>query len=276
MIKRTDTHRIDTRAVRTVLSQLDENWLVRNLDERDYGIDLQLEYFNEDNPTGYFTFIQLKGTTKSFEDKDENRLQFPIKTIEYALLFDVPFFVFYTSIVDNVTRFIWLQKYYEIELESQWKTWKEKDTIQLIFKKENDLNENIDHLISILRKDKIRKKGLKFLENYEFLKFHSDNVLNYEQFKVANTCNIYVENLLLLKDFISNYDEFNTDGESIFAFLSTLKETYQEIAETNCVTLDSSNSIRRYIERLDSIKVTLLYESDSEKSDNELFGKHPY
>ena len=68
MPKRINTHRIDTKAIRTIFTHLDENWLVRSLDERDYGVDLQLERFDLDNATGDFIFAQVKGTDKEFDE----------------------------------------------------------------------------------------------------------------------------------------------------------------------------------------------------------------
>lgn len=96
MPKRIETHRIDTKAIRTIFTHLHEDWLVRSLEERDYGIDLQLERFDSDEATGDFIFIQVKGTDKEFGE-DVQLSGFPVDTINYALMFDVPFFLFHTS-----------------------------------------------------------------------------------------------------------------------------------------------------------------------------------
>lgn len=61
---RSSTHITDTRAVRLIMSKLNPNWLLRSLEERDYGIDLSLEKFNGDEPTGNYVFIQVKGHEK--------------------------------------------------------------------------------------------------------------------------------------------------------------------------------------------------------------------
>lgn len=116
MPKRIDTHRIDTKAVRTIFTHLNENWLVRSLEERDYGIDLQLERFDSDDATGDFIFVQVKGTDKAF--KENVQLSgFPVDTVNYALMFDVPFFIFHTSNVSKQTKYVWLQNYVETRLE---------------------------------------------------------------------------------------------------------------------------------------------------------------
>ena len=84
MIKRAPQHQIDTKAVRQILSILDENWLIRNQDERDYGIDLTIERFNGENATGDFILVQVKGTESQFEENIKLP-KFPTKTIAVFL-----------------------------------------------------------------------------------------------------------------------------------------------------------------------------------------------
>jgi hypothetical protein len=92
MIQRTDTHIIDTLAIREIFTQMPANWLVRGLDERDYGIDLKIEKFNGNKPTGALSLVQVKGTRDKFEEKVKLS-HFPTKTLEYAELFSKPFFI---------------------------------------------------------------------------------------------------------------------------------------------------------------------------------------
>ena len=92
MIRRTETHITDTLAVRLIISTLPPNWLVRGLEERDYGVDLSIELFDGENPTGCFSLIQVKGKRKGFKSKPVKLSKFPTKTLEYATLFPEPFF----------------------------------------------------------------------------------------------------------------------------------------------------------------------------------------
>jgi hypothetical protein len=70
------------------------------VEERDYGIDLQLERFDSDDATGDFIFVQVKGTDKAF--KENVQLSgFPVDTVNYALMFDVPFFLFTLQMFPN-------------------------------------------------------------------------------------------------------------------------------------------------------------------------------
>lgn len=55
--QRTQTHTIDTKAIRRLITTLSEDWLIRDLSDRDYGIDLKLEYFDGISPTGIIIFL---------------------------------------------------------------------------------------------------------------------------------------------------------------------------------------------------------------------------
>jgi hypothetical protein len=59
--QRTDTHRIDTDAVRVVRTKLTADWMERSVEDRDYGIDMMLETFDGNNPTGILVLLQVKG-----------------------------------------------------------------------------------------------------------------------------------------------------------------------------------------------------------------------
>lgn len=173
MIKRTSTHVIDTRAVRNVISTMPDNWLVRGLEERDYGIDLKVELFQGESPTGGFALIQVKGTEAGFDATDS--LQgFPTRTLEYARLFPEPFFIFHTSLKNKTTRFVWAQKYVDCRLSVDNKQWATQAATTIHFPMENVLgsdegNRKIEDIIDLLA---VRMSGLDFLADYEQLKIH--------------------------------------------------------------------------------------------------------
>lgn len=66
--RRTETHRIDTQAVRVVRSKLTPDWVERSVEDRDYGIDMMLEAFDGDQPTGILILLQIKGHAGRFGD----------------------------------------------------------------------------------------------------------------------------------------------------------------------------------------------------------------
>jgi hypothetical protein len=140
--QRTNTHRIDTRAVRLVISRLPEDCLVRSLEERDYGIDLQLELFDGNFPSGNIAFVQVKGQEDSF--KNESKItDFPVKTILYARMFNAPFFIFFVSLKDAEVRFIWLQKYIDTTLPLLSPNWETQQTVTIEMPEQNTLEKKI-------------------------------------------------------------------------------------------------------------------------------------
>lgn len=205
MTRRTQTHITDTLAIRQIMSKLPENWLVRGLEERDYGIDLSIEMYNGENPTGCFSLIQVKGTKKGLNN--EVKLSgFPTKTLEYAQLFPEAFFIFHTSISSNKTYFVWAQKYIEIRLSVDKPDWNEQDSNTIYFPEENTLGckEGNDKIERIMRLLSASKDGLDFLANYEWLKIHWDNYKAGESGVLQNCIDI-VKTLKRHKLFYSVY-----------------------------------------------------------------------
>lgn len=159
MKMRHSTHATDTRAVRKVITQLPDDWLIRGLEERDYGIDLFIEIFNEEYATGQTAMIQVKGTEKRFSK--EAKLSFPTKTIEYALLFQQPFFVFHVSLEQKSIRYLWLQKYVDMVLDVQKPDWRKQGKVTIKFPKENKLPKNHGKISEILKKSMCRDEAVR-------------------------------------------------------------------------------------------------------------------
>lgn len=65
---RTDPHKIETKSKDIFRCIVNSNEycdaLVRDITENDYGIDFIVELFENKNPTGMISYIQLKGTNK--------------------------------------------------------------------------------------------------------------------------------------------------------------------------------------------------------------------
>lgn len=175
--QRTETHRIDTRAVRTLLQHLPDDWLVRSLEERDYGVDLQIELFKGDVPTGRIALIQVKGKRDSFGESEVSLSGFPTKTVEYASLFSAPFFVFHTSVADNLTCFVWLQKYADTKLVDTTPDWRSQDSVTLYFPSTNRLDSNAEKIEQILTLHALRKDCFAFVGCCEWLDRHIEEVL---------------------------------------------------------------------------------------------------
>lgn len=63
MPKRTEQHEIDRLAMNKLDGLIPVEWPRRRLDD-DYGLDYNVEIFENGEPTGHMFFIQLKGTKK--------------------------------------------------------------------------------------------------------------------------------------------------------------------------------------------------------------------
>jgi hypothetical protein len=165
---RTETHRIDTKAVRRVISELHVDWVIRSLEERDYGIDLQIEFFEGDNPTGNTAYVQVKGTST---DEKMEKFSFPVKTLLYAEDFIAPFFLFYVSTTGTI-KFVWLQKYIEMQLHVDSPDWRTQDEVTIYFPDENSLGtvggkEKFIRIVKIQSQQPIALKFLKVNSNLQ-------------------------------------------------------------------------------------------------------------
>lgn len=93
----------------------------RQLTERDYGVDGQVELFdNDDMPTGRIAYIQLKGTAKSIEklkrSEEVSCSGISRSNIAYCQQKNVPVMLVYISVCDEDYYFIDLQSVYKSTL----------------------------------------------------------------------------------------------------------------------------------------------------------------
>lgn len=272
MPKRIETHRIDTKAVRTIFTHLNENWLVRSLEERDYGIDLQLERFDLDDATGDFIFVQVKGTDAEF--KESVQLSgFPVDTINYALMFDVPFFLFHTSNTSKQTKFVWLQKYVEVQLERDTPNWKNQKSVTIYFPDENDLQTNDEKIAEIIRKDKLRKVGVKFLADYEALALHAGSTLGGEV-EVAKSCALLARKLHKLSPFIQEYRHLVQQGD--FSDFNSLPNAFDNIAVKGVADSADKETVISAMRFLYEIKQVFLTQDDLDEFGADLGVEAPY
>ena len=267
--KRTDTHRIDTRAVRSLLQHLPEDWLVRSLEERDYGVDLQIEVFDGDLPTGRVAMIQVKGRRAPFGTDDVSLSSFPAKTVEYAALFSVPFFVFHTSIEGNRTYFVWLQKYAETKLAETTPDWRNQDSVTLYFPPNNLLHANHEKIKKILIRHSLQKECFTFLGCCEWLQHHIEQVASGNMDALQPALNQLTRINRLDPDFHARYLETAADLD--------LKEMRDSL-EALRYQPDDFTFIDRQMACLDSTKSLILNqdELDAFTVENASSDAHPY
>lgn len=95
--KRTKQHKSESASYKLLQSKVPENWIIREITERDYGIDCYIELVNEnDELSGDLVLIQLKSKQKIHWTKNEKYTLtgINISTSNYWYKFAVPVFVF--------------------------------------------------------------------------------------------------------------------------------------------------------------------------------------
>ncbi len=280
MTGRTETHITDTLAVRQIFSSLPENWLVRGLEERDYGIDLSIELFDGENPTGCFSLIQVKGKKKSFEDSNVSMSGFPTKTLEYAQLFPEAFFIFHTSIEDKKTYFVWAQKYIDVRLKKDTPNWAEQGSNTIKFPSENVLGEPSGNakIEKIMKTLSARKSGLEFLFDFEWLKIHWDSFKLGED-KLLAQCIDIAKKLRGHKAFYTIYDP-EALGVDFFDLLNSLEYFFHHpIQDHSYLDEDEArnlSTVDMHIGMLDAMKMRFLSQGDMDEFQEEFSDTSPY
>ena len=279
IVRRTDTHIIDTRAVRTVIAVLPEFWLLRNVEERDYGIDLLLEIFEEHTgaqklehyPTGNLILAQVKGRQEKF-GQSVKFYGFPLKTLLYAELFPIPFLLFYVSLDAKQVRFVWLQKYIQVKLDRQQPNWREGSSgpVNIEFPPDNILSPNDQRITQFLLKQRDRETGMQFLAAYEWLRFHLTSVAA-GQPEIAQAALGDLRRLREHAKFIGRHR-----GADSRIDLDTIQQFLHDIDSRKVPFSQVSDDIGEQIEELDLFKQWILSEDDMDQFTAEMSSVPPY
>ncbi|WP_290524100.1 DUF4365 domain-containing protein [Alcanivorax sp.] len=178
---RTQAHIVDSRSVKAVIAQLPHHWVVRELTERDYGIDLMVEIFTQGSQdakgkdtfeaTGSVFHIQVKGTEKSLNPVHEGTINYCInkKSLSYVERFSIPFFLFRVSVADPQTiYFLWIQRYIKDVMDRETPMWREdkEDSITIRIPPENILSDGINKIEKIAFSPKYLEELAEFSEIY--------------------------------------------------------------------------------------------------------------
>ncbi len=187
----------------------------------------------------------------------------------------MPFFVFYTSLKSNQTKFIWLQKYVNLKLENTTTQWQEQDTVTLYFPIANDLENNIDKITNIIRQEKSKKYGVEYLSLLEQLKLHSGSV-QVKQYAVSKYCMELIDKIKKLDLFIQMYSEyFGTSSNYSYKDidLELLENTYNDILKSELITSAQTDVIELQLKLLEMVKVEFLQSDMMEEIIFEISGE---
>lgn len=150
---RGDTHVTETKSRRIVAALLPpDRFLERDQGERDYGIDLIVECFDEGEPSGAQLLIQLKGTTSPPPPPEAATVpfDFPVDRLLRAERFSTPLLLVWVPVEAEppCCWFLWIQEYIRVVLDFETPRWREQQTVRLHIPRSNVLpaDQNYDRL----------------------------------------------------------------------------------------------------------------------------------
>lgn len=153
---RTREHIIETQTRRIVPSLLPaERFVERDQTERDYGIDLVVECFDDGEPTGAYLLFQLKGTDVAPPEQNTKSISFDakVKHLRRAERFVTPIILVWCPVQAEPQRFwfLWLQDYIRVVLNNSKPKWREQGTIRLFIPNDNVVSSADEFALARLR-----------------------------------------------------------------------------------------------------------------------------
>lgn len=150
---RIHTHEIDTQARKIIPIALPRQWEYREVTGRDYGVDMEVEIFEENDSTGQVLLIQIKGTEQEIIFKDGfSTFDVPTKTLIYSERYITPLILAICNINNKSQSFhyIWIQDFIKSVLNFENPNWrKNKYTTRVKVPIKNVMPGNEEHLIHI-------------------------------------------------------------------------------------------------------------------------------
>jgi hypothetical protein len=145
---------IETESRRTVTSLLPaDRFLERDQGERDYGIDLSVECFDEGEPSGAILLAQLKGAAVGSPEVGAQSIPFDFKVDRLVRVerFSTPVLLFWCPVRadESCAWFLWLQSYIAVVLDQDVPDWRAQESVRLHIPIDNRLPD--DRQLSRLR-----------------------------------------------------------------------------------------------------------------------------
>lgn len=233
--KRTAQHITETGSWKVLKAKAPDSWLVREVSERDYGIDAYIELVTlKGEVTGDLCSVQLKGSETIEWQKDEQdqpvRATFSIEmpTINYWMGLPVPVFLVWT---DNTAQRAYVAAV-KSQVRKQFDKYLKQDSLSFEFRPEFELGTAIgvaafiahyfrekfyNRFHSTLRELLIhRTEYLDFIQNYQNRDHHlgmeSDEEMMVQH--IYRTCNFMAELLGVEWKIISLADMYKKDEET--------------------------------------------------------------
>lgn len=232
--KRTTQHITETVSWKILRAKAPDHWLVREVSERDYGIDAYVELVSRKGEvTGDLCSIQLKGSEKIEWQKDENqqpyRATFSIEkpTINYWMGLPVPVFLVWT---DNQEQRAYLAPV-KSQVREQYDKYLAQESISFEFLRPLELGTDIGRaaFIAFYLREKFQARFhstlrevlihcneyLEFIQEYQNRDHHlgmeTDEELRVQH--LHRTCHFLAELLGVDWKIVSLADMYKKDGE---------------------------------------------------------------
>lgn len=145
-MKRPRPHSIDTEAQILFLRSLPSSWVVNKL-QLDYGLDYHIEVFDDEEPTGIFFHVQLKGSTSPKYINESLALSFEVDKLTYY--FDkvpTPVFVVVADLKNEKCFWLFIQRYIQRTLYPQKPRWRAQRHVNIHIPTRNQLPESSQSL----------------------------------------------------------------------------------------------------------------------------------
>jgi hypothetical protein len=242
---RTYQHVIDTQSIKRVLHLLPGHWVVRELTERDYGIDLIVEIFvktGEDkhghavfSSTGAVFHAQVKGTASKLEPTQDGDFSFQLNksAMLYAERFTAPFLLFRVDIStsDAKSYFLWIQRYVRDVLDSTNSSWRtdSQDSYAIRIPPHNEISSSLEKIEKIALRPRMIQELMEFRESY----FHLTSQLDSASHGQLEINRYSLNHLALLARQISNlatifkYNNCSIDRQCAMELLSFVESLDQ-------------------------------------------------
>jgi hypothetical protein len=182
---RTYQHEIDTTTIRRVVQILPISWVIRELSERDYGIDLFVEIFEDSGldknghkvseSSGAIFQAQLKGTDSAITPLRNGKISFQLSKsfMLYAERFSTPFFLFYIDVSSTKGKayFLWIQRYVKDVLDFNSPTWRtdQQESYAVHIPPSNEIKLGLDKIKKIALRPRLLQETAEFRDTYTHL-----------------------------------------------------------------------------------------------------------
>lgn len=243
---RTIQHIVDTKAIKAVFNAFPDHWVIRELTERDYGIDLSVEIFvkiGQDrhendiyDASGAIFHIQIKGTCNPIHLTKESTVNYSIgkDSLFYVEKFNTPFFLIRADVStsDGELYFVWLQRYIKDVLDTKDRFWRESSETKTI-------------TITIPNKNIVRSRICK-IEKIAFRPKYIEELVEY--------CEIYKNIERMTSAILCKQHEFNNEvREYIKSQAYRVRRLNVLLSQNDCCV--NQSSIDTFIEFIDILNI---------------------